>query len=501
MKIGIKNFGLIKKANISLDKRFYVFVGYNNTGKTYLSQILWSLYDKDVNKEFIKQHKYNELAQGTTDYELQPELVSTILKDFSKYFTNTALPKIFNISKDHFLLKNTEIEFQYNFKDFLKKDVEVTSGITKILKGKSEDSKLNIELYRIHKPKGSLIISYSRIKHEKIELDKLVPESVINEESDVHNSLLDFILRLCLGKLYSGFYLPASRLFYPVFYQYIHRVEKEKREEMSRKLLAYIEGTSEGPFELDSLISYSSPYTKPMNVLFSKLYRINENASFTTEYEDILNGLKELIGGDIFIKKSEGISPIEFGLNIESDKKLDMYLTSSSVNQLTSLYLYFKYWVSKRLNFLLMDEPEENLHPDNQIKLIDLLMQFANRDNRVLITTHSPLVAETINNYLNICYLIENKRTAIIDSISNKRIFNLKNKDILKKEDFGIYFFSGADVIEYDAKDYGIYFADFDKSRVFLKNQSEIITDEIYLMLKQNNESRRNKKSNNSKSK
>jgi predicted ATPase len=56
----------------------------------------------------------------------------------------------------------------------------------------------------------------------------------------------------------------------------------------------------------------------------------------------------------------------------------------------------------------MIDEPEENLHPENQILLVNLLLEFLTTNNRLLITTHSPLVAEVVNNYL-ILGQLENK--------------------------------------------------------------------------------------------
>ncbi len=41
MKLTIKNLGpLTKGGTIDLDKRFYVFVGKNNSGKTYVANVL-----------------------------------------------------------------------------------------------------------------------------------------------------------------------------------------------------------------------------------------------------------------------------------------------------------------------------------------------------------------------------------------------------------------------------------------------------------------------------
>jgi len=62
------------------------------------------------------------------------------------------------------------------------------------------------------------------------------------------------------------------------------------------------------------------------------------------------------------------------------------------VNQLSTLYLYFKYWAHQENNFLMIDEPEENLHPKNQIALLNVLLTFAQtNNNKVLMTTHSRL--------------------------------------------------------------------------------------------------------------
>jgi len=48
MQLIIQNFGPIKQGQIDLTKKFYVFVGYNNTGKTYVSQLLWSIFNRET---------------------------------------------------------------------------------------------------------------------------------------------------------------------------------------------------------------------------------------------------------------------------------------------------------------------------------------------------------------------------------------------------------------------------------------------------------------------
>ncbi|OZH52788.1 hypothetical protein AFK68_22080 [Hydrocoleum sp. CS-953] len=54
MKLLVKNFGPIRNntQTIDLSKKFYVFVGQNNSGKTYISQLLWAIFNRDLINKF-----------------------------------------------------------------------------------------------------------------------------------------------------------------------------------------------------------------------------------------------------------------------------------------------------------------------------------------------------------------------------------------------------------------------------------------------------------------
>jgi hypothetical protein len=67
--------------------------------------------------------------------------------------------------------------------------------------------------------------------------------------------------------------------------------------------------------------------------------------------------MASILGGDIVMSKKEGIAPIKFGFKLTPyNHHLPMFLSSSSVNQLSTLYLYFKYWSQKNHNFLMIDD-------------------------------------------------------------------------------------------------------------------------------------------------
>ena len=79
------------------------------------------------------------------------------------------------------------------------------------------------------------------------------------------------------------------------------------------------------------------------------------------------------------------------------DKRLDMVLSSSSIRALMhmAVYLYFQ---AKEGDILIIDEPEQNLHPENQRKIARLFALLSNLGVRIFITTHSDYIVREINN-------------------------------------------------------------------------------------------------------
>ncbi|MDM3854544.1 MAG: AAA family ATPase [Aphanizomenon gracile PMC649.10] len=56
MKLIIKNLGPIKNNTqaIDLSKDFFVFVGRNNSGKSYVAQLLWAIFNEDIIHKFAR---------------------------------------------------------------------------------------------------------------------------------------------------------------------------------------------------------------------------------------------------------------------------------------------------------------------------------------------------------------------------------------------------------------------------------------------------------------
>ena len=86
---------------------------------------------------------------------------------------------------------------------------------------------------------------------------------------------------MLLSKTEDTFFIPASRSFFPVFYQYIYEIERNKRSEYNRRLQELIENidddsdTNKNIFKRLQEQLPKRSYTEPMNKVIESLYSLN----------------------------------------------------------------------------------------------------------------------------------------------------------------------------------------------------------------------------------
>jgi hypothetical protein len=498
MELIIKNLGSIKgnQQSIDLSKKFFIFLGYNNSGKTYVSQLLWTIFNEKKQRKFAgssyAKGKFNDLIESSLDenrIEITSEFLDSLLEQFSRFLENEIFDT-YNLEKDSSKLGKVSISFTSKLGDFKKDGFTIRTGINledKFPIPKYLEMKKEVDSNTIYIDQKTLSEELLRIPEE---IRPSYSHALIYEREDKCKFMIVSILKLFLNASHEEtFFLPASRAFYTVFYQYIYGIERQNRESYMKELLSLIESARKNETSLSieevSKNIFRRSYTEPMNQVIEAIYEINYEVSPVIFYSNFVEKLAEIMGGDIILEKMEGIAPVQFYFRFQENKQeidLPMYLASSSVNQLTLLYLYFKYWAREKGNFLIIDEPEVNLHPENQIKLLDLLINFVNQsDNRVLIATHSPLLADAVNNYLyidNLRQYYDDEQIKQIIADNDLQYLYLDTK--LSREDLGVYFFTGDEIISYDRGHYGIYFKNFKEATNSLQKSARILTDFIY---------------------
>jgi len=129
----------------------------------------------------------------------------------------------------------------------------------------------------------------------------------------------------------------------------------------------------------------------------------------------------ELLNGKVVLTK-EG--DVQFNSNKAKSKKIPIHLTASIVKTLSSLVFYLKYIATKG-ELIIIDEPELNLHPNNQIILTRVFAKLVNRGFRVLISTHSDYVIRELNNLI-MCSSIDNGMPLVAKRLGYSEDLKLK---------------------------------------------------------------------------
>lgn len=487
MELLIKNLGSISNNNqtIDLTKKFYTFIGYNNSGKTLVSQLLWTIFNHDNIRKFSENNQIDSLVidseKPIKKITINQELIDEILNKFTQFIEKEVV-NTYNLdaSIKETIISSNKLIFQADIKEFKETGFQQTFLI-------SVEGNNDLEYLQINKDQGSLTINIKENNIPEKVFDQ-IPRDFFERFNPYKESvIIPSIIRVLLSPIQDTFFIPASRSFFPVFYQYIYEIERNKRIEYNRQLQELIENidddgdTNKNIFKRLQEQLPKRSYTEPMNKVIESLYSLNTKKKINSVYNSLIEKMIGLMGGEITISSLESIAPIQFSFKFDESKDLPMYLASSSVNQLTILYLYLKYWAKEKNNFLMIDEPEVNLHPENQIRLMDILVQFVTEhNNRVLITTHSPILTDILNNYVYL-HTLKSYDVDVTKIIEDNQLKNLNPEISIAKEDLGVYFFTGDKIIDYGTSQYGVYFRNFTEVINSVQKSGEILTNHIYL--------------------
>ena len=360
MELLIKNLGSIRNNNqaIDLTKKFYTFIGYNNSGKTLVSQLLWTIFNDDNISKFSENTEIDSLHIDAEDpikrITINQEFIDEILAKFS-HFIEKEVISTYNIDR------NLEATITKSIKLVFKASIYELEG---------KGFRIN---YLTNKNPLEYIVISKKEKNLSIHIeDKTIVHGILDETSEKffepsqmtkRNRLYDLIIysiirSLLLSQKEVPFFIPASRSFFPVFYQYIYEIERNKRSEYNRRLQELIENIDDDVDTNKNILFKrlqeqlpKRSYTEPMNKVIESLYSLNTKKKINSVYNSLIEKMTGLMGGEITISSLESIAPIQFSFKFDESKDLPMYLASSSVNQLTILYLYLKYWAKGKKQF------------------------------------------------------------------------------------------------------------------------------------------------------
>ena len=168
--------------------------------------------------------------------------------------------------------------------------------------------------------------------------------------------------------------------------------------------------------------SYPKPISDYINFLNSIKGNYDNPQDKVSDYirKEILQGKYEIDENGI-VKFRE-----KFGKNRYKKDEISFHIVSSSIKSLFGLDYYIDK-IAKKGDILIFDEPELSLHPENQVKLAQVIFMLIEKGIKIIISTHSDLFIRGLINI--ILHNIIKGISSFTDS--DVRIYNFeKNKKV-----------------------------------------------------------------------
>ncbi|MCQ4088650.1 AAA family ATPase [Saccharibacillus sp. JS10] len=373
----VTNFGRIREATITVSP-FMMFVGKNNSGKSYMMQLLWGIINEVpelMGRTLSKSHQFDDLISYIKpqfmknglieiDHTIQNKLFG-ILNEFLKKYKDELVKKIFNFDIS---IDELEIQFEKPSSVFLKvEDHEFIKSF-----------KL-VHIYYNNEFKISIPIEEDESLSEEIKyLLYFILSIFLTDNSFDSNSLF-------VDHDRDPIYFPASRSGFMQTYRAIVGNVFEDRlthSFYSNENYSSISGTQ---------------LTLPVTRFIAQLQKHNFNSKNREKYaEEIAFLNNQLLGGEIEKDESQ-----QFRFRSTQDQQTyPLHVTSSLISELTPISIFLS--AQNDPNLWIIEEVESHLHSEMQLRMARFLFRMINKGKSVWITTHSDNLAQQINNLLAI---------------------------------------------------------------------------------------------------
>ncbi len=387
IQISVQNFGPVAKADIDL-RPLTVFVGESNTGKTYLSALIYLLHQNFEGFSrlpwavhvplFLEAIYHSQDSSSSTLAVLRAEILEALRK---RTFKLSDLPQAVQDWLQH-RLRDSEV-----LENRLKRcfDLGNVSKLVRFSNGARSELKVSLEVREDNQTRwhfdlqdaGSGLNVGGHINGET----SFSPEdtAVLREIFDVNNP------RAFLGrKLEAAYYLPAARSGI----MQSHGVIASSLIENATRL---------GLERFPAIPAFSGMIADFLKLIVS----YDERRGSSYEMRRIAKALEnEVLQGEI-----EVIRPVPEGYPEflyrpkKTTETLRLSQSSSMVSELAPLVLFLRGIVNPG-DLLIIEEPESHLHPGAQTAIARTLARLVREGVRLVITTHSDWLLQQLGNLI-----------------------------------------------------------------------------------------------------
>ncbi len=380
MNISIKELGLIKDAKLDLGE-LTLLCGANNSGKTYVTYLLYGFFK--IGYQFLKIGLTDEefetlIKDGRLEVDLKVCLgkLRDDLPEACDRYSKSAPEKVFKAVSGTL---NEQLSFivnnEFDFETILKRSFHRKVG--------SHSS----SLFSISKESGKDIIVF-----------ELLSESGHKPPKELIKGISEDVLSFYLFRIVfpNPFISSAERTGAVIFREELDFDSNKLRNKLINKLGDTLNKSDKKQNYRDLLDfireedgeNYAMPIQDNVEFIRTLEKALQKKSVIATEYSEILDDFSKLIGGTYTFDKAAGVMRFKA---TKARKALSLMASSSSIRSLLDLVIYLKH-IAKKGDILMIDEPELNLHPENQRKLTRILASLINAGIHVFITTHSDYI-------------------------------------------------------------------------------------------------------------
>ncbi len=403
LSLHIANLGKLKAATFDVDKPLIVLCGPNNSGKTYAATVLYGLYESLYGRLGIfSAESLLALVNRTDPIPMLPvceEHAATFYEKLSQALTNK-LPELFGARHDQ--LRNPVVRISD-----ARREKSAMRQRRCFLKLTQESTAMKPEY---DETEAMLTMNWK--------MDTQPSEHLTEAEDILEGFLKDYLV---------GFRRP---FFFPAERNAINLFARDlllNRNDYLNKSLIRMDPEGKKPR------AYAMPILD--NIRFMET--ISKASSFlNSDFADLADTLEEqALQGSIVVSQERDL---EF--HTDDGTKLDAGMTSSLVKSLSGIVFYFRHSANQR-DILFIDEPEANLHPSVQRLLTRVLVSAVNRGIRVVISTHSDIILQELNNLVML-----SKKGKAAQDLAKK--YQVDPGQVLLPEKLGVYVFGSESEVE-----------------------------------------------------
>ncbi len=413
IKIRLRKIGCIENSEYELND-LTILCGINNSGKTYAANAIYGFL-KYWHTDYVLLQDDNQLRElrttGRTEINIENyyNKIDSILSHASNEYSKT-LASIFGGNQKLFSNSKCEISLTHTIENNTTQKVNTSYRF---------DGVNNIRIKLLKSP-DSQYLTVTINNDSNLEQNK-IPSFII---SDIISST---VKKYILKDLFPKPMIISTERTGSVMFQ--------KELDFTRNRIVEFIGTKSykvNPYTfLDQFKgNYPIPVRDSVDFTREMPERINEEGEIAKTHPEILDMFNDIIGGKVITYKN---GTVYFVPNINKSIRLTLAESSSSVRSMYHLGCYIQY-TSKKDELLVIDEPELNLHPENQRKIARLLASLVNVGVKILISTHSDYIVKELNTLIMLNSYPKN--TEILDIIKKE---NYCKQELISSKQINVF--------------------------------------------------------------